>query len=58
MKDLTKIYKGPEVLMNCPSLGSKLRDGEKLVPCGMQVADVVLASGKRLHIWKITVLNR
>lgn len=21
MKDLTKIYKGPEVLMNCPSLG-------------------------------------
>ena len=25
VKDLTKIYKGPEVLMNCPSLGLEPR---------------------------------
>ena len=40
MKDLTKIYKGPEVLMNCPSLGlepwveddSRVVDGDRLNP--------------------------
>ena len=57
MKDLTKIYKGPEVLMNCPSLGLEPEGfgsgknsrifREKSRECGMWSLQVPKSSQKK-----------
>ena len=48
VKDLTKIYKGPEVLMNCPSLG--------LEPNGVWVRKFPgFSGGSRLGMWSLRV---
>ena len=50
VKDLTKIYKGPEVLMNCPSLGLEPWGLGPEIPRifrGKQVGNVVTSSSQK-----------